>query len=409
MDELNEMLLHLRFSSLTRLKLQGTVFCSHGKDSICAPFNDNNGSLFARVALLTDKNDVGFNLQPASLQSVLLHELAALPLKAFVPSGMSLACLPTVSSVINAAAYNRNQTILAADWSHNPAAAILDIMFWEAQQFEPSLAKPAYFTDMTDIVYTFEWQAADTLFFEPQHPSLVVKTWPCRGSLGMSQSASVAAATAVQVLHKHKEVSLATMTLHATGSLEGLFTGQIPAVASGAMAGILKNLPYEMPFLTSDLQFTDPARVKPVCGLSTDAPQTSLETDLFGFEMGGGATHRPLLTYSTGGSADQSSKIKTIANARTYAITGGLGGLGLLTASWMAGCGASALVLLSRSGIASTASTIAKCSMLALVVVAKSDVSFNEDAHLMADVTRGQQHCFGGIMHTAGLQVGCSS
>ena len=88
----------------------------------------------------------------------------------------------------------------------------------------------------------------------------------------------------------------------------------------------------------------------------------------------------------------------------TYLITGGLGGLGLLLAAWMAGRGARHLVLMGRTGASAAArEAIDKLLQTGVeIVVAEADVSRRQDvARVLADIgataspLRGVMHCAG--------------
>ncbi len=104
-----------------------------------------------------------------------------------------------------------------------------------------------------------------------------------------------------------------------------------------------------------------------------------------------------------------SSAIDHEANAlrsdATYLITGGLGGLGLTVAHWMARSGAGTIVLMGRHG-PSEGQTIAIREIEragATVIVAKGDVSVaNDVARVLADVKESQPR-LRGIIHAAGV------
>jgi hypothetical protein len=302
-------------------------------------------------------------------------------------------------------------------------------MQWRmAQQLEPSLAASAQGIDLSDLVYQVEWQAADSLagaaasaaICQPQ--LALVSGSSSRGSarqlaaLQLCQTASAAAADAVQLLHSHRSSQLKAVALHTTGSLpaQHQLAPAPPAVGAASIAGIMKNLPYEMPFMSSQLLDIDASSTSgagsSAYAMSAALLAASLQADLYGVAARGGTLHRPLLMYAAAGT-DSSSPAGHQATApvdgsSTYAITGGLGGLGMLTANWLAGSGARSLVLLSRSGQAASAGDVAAIlNSPALVVVSKCDVSFSEDARLLAATARAQSHRFGGIVHTAGLQV----
>ncbi|HEX8109872.1 MAG TPA: SDR family NAD(P)-dependent oxidoreductase [Kofleriaceae bacterium] len=123
-----------------------------------------------------------------------------------------------------------------------------------------------------------------------------------------------------------------------------------------------------------------------------------------------GTAHVPrVVPYVTGRSRRQPSSLRDISAVvrpdAIYAITGGLGGLGLVVAQWMASQGARQLVLIGRSPPSSTAENV----IAALrrdgveVTTAQADVT---DRDAMAELLRAlssQAHPLRGIVHAAGI------
>jgi acyl transferase domain-containing protein/acyl-CoA synthetase (AMP-forming)/AMP-acid ligase II/NADPH:quinone reductase-like Zn-dependent oxidoreductase/acyl carrier protein len=90
---------------------------------------------------------------------------------------------------------------------------------------------------------------------------------------------------------------------------------------------------------------------------------------------------------------------------RTYLITGGLGGLGLLVAQWMVEQGARRLVLMGRSAPAPAVAEVLERLRLAgaQITIARADVSEAAQlANVLADSARALPP-LGGIMHAAGV------
>jgi len=90
-------------------------------------------------------------------------------------------------------------------------------------------------------------------------------------------------------------------------------------------------------------------------------------------------------------------------------LTGGLGGLGMLTATWAAGNGCNAVILLGRSGVLSSGSASSSAALLLAgelqVVLAKADVSLSEDASGAMHVSSSLEYSLGAIIHAAGVQT----
>ena len=84
-------------------------------------------------------------------------------------------------------------------------------------------------------------------------------------------------------------------------------------------------------------------------------------------------------------------------------LTGGTGGLGLLTARWLAQRGARALVLASRSGaLAACGGEWARCGRAARVRVERCDAAEPSHGSLVAGCAQARRRC-AGVWHAAGV------
>lgn len=94
----------------------------------------------------------------------------------------------------------------------------------------------------------------------------------------------------------------------------------------------------------------------------------------------------------------------TVRPDRGYLVTGGLGGLGLVTAAKLVDLGARHLTLVSRSGRATeeAARLLAELSERAEVEVVRADVSRPEDVERLAGLLHTAARPLGGIVHAAG-------
>lgn len=392
--------------------------------SICRPSKLGGWHLhmFSGLAPVTAKAADGFLSPPAVLQAAALDCGGAGNPLAGVPAGASLAHVPTSAVKSNIVLHSGNGDALlpAADGSSVHGASLLGVRFCAAHQLEPTLADARQMLDASQTLYSLEWQASHSLTTQAlvhlsDRPTPALATaLPARRRTGLclSQAASTAAAGAVQMLHAHQAVGLTTVALHSVDGVPARLQ-PIPvraAVGAAAIAGLLKSLPFEMSCTSEQLDIGATA-----CGqkhsftLAAAALPTSMQADLYGVAARGSTLHRPLMTYKSAGSSD--SGISAAPSWGPHAITGGTGGIGLLTAGWLAGCGVPAVILLSRSGMAASAADGAaamRASATSLVLIAKCDVSSSEDAHLLARIARAQHDAFAGIVHAAGLQV-CSS
>ena len=131
-------------------------------------------------------------------------------------------------------------------------------------------------------------------------------------------------------------------------------------------------------------------RVIHVCSLAThrDEPELIL--------FGGGNQKGPRLMNAP----KANSEIVDVSGA-SHVVTGGLGGLGLLTGRWLASEGAPAVVLVSRSGRMAQSGAF-EWSLLkqtaAKVHIQRSDVANQVDTHRLILTAAG-----GGTPHTRGL------
>lgn len=105
---------------------------------------------------------------------------------------------------------------------------------------------------------------------------------------------------------------------------------------------------------------------------------------------------------ATAMSASSSAVIKPHA---TYLITGGLGGIGLRTASWLAANGARHLVLMGRgSGSEIAVSAVAEMERSgASVRMVQGDVTKKDDVASVLDIIRREMPPLRGIIHSAGV------
>ncbi|NEB78124.1 SDR family oxidoreductase, partial [Streptomyces sp. SID14478] len=89
---------------------------------------------------------------------------------------------------------------------------------------------------------------------------------------------------------------------------------------------------------------------------------------------------------------------------RTYLVTGGLGGLGLVTARRLAALGARHLTLVSRSGepAEEAAPLLAELAEHAELAVVRADISSPEDVRELVRRIEEGPHRLGGIVHAAG-------
>lgn len=383
--------------------------------------------MHAMLVSLTSKAADGFILHPTVIQALVIN-CSSSNRHSSVPMGVVCSCLPTVPTRAEAVVYSAadSQLDLTAPGvrhiSHH-AASMEGLHYSSAAlPVEP----PSFGGAASDCIYVVMWQAAESLAgiqVPPAQPlpslraSSAARRHQPVGPLVMCQAASVAAADTVQLLHGHRSSTLKDICVCTLGSVpidQGFIASQ-QAIRAAAISAVLKNLPYELPSHSSQLFDVDPTDRNSVLSgtlsLGTLRPSTLPESDMYGVAARYGALYRPLLTYTASGNnsnvvPNETEAASAVSKHRSYVITGGLGGLGMLTALWFAHSGVRIVVLLSRSGLSANADAAAITGSLALITTAKCDVSFSEDAHLLVAIACAQNWQLGGIAHTAGLQVG---
>jgi malonyl CoA-acyl carrier protein transacylase len=101
----------------------------------------------------------------------------------------------------------------------------------------------------------------------------------------------------------------------------------------------------------------------------------------------------------------QSRQALPISENGSYLITGGLGGLGLKVADWLAGQGAKHLILIGRSAASETArheiNLLKKAGTR--VTVMSADVSKQDDITRVFETIKASAHLLRGVVHTAGV------
>lgn len=389
--------------------------------AILSGYNGRKGNLdmFSGLATNQVKTRDTYIVHPAVLQTCTLESKDG-SLLAGVPASFSYGCLPTASTLICYTSWQTDGLAIATrgcGQPHNtnqPAVSLQGVAFRIGLDVDAALIEHKAVLDLSNSIYEIEWLVSDV----HQSSSLnllglsahLLKS-NCKAPLGLSQTASLAAADVLQMLHSHRKVMMKTLTVKSAGTLPAQLqpVPQLPAVAGAAIASILKNLPYEMPSVRSavvDLDVNESGSTNTYL-LSVDAPPARILADMYGAAIRGGASCRPQLGYNDSTNKNKMSPAVAIKMDSTYIITGGLGGIGLMTSNWTARSGAMALVLLSRTGTAvgRTCPTIVQQSGSTLMVLAKCNVLFSEDSLLLTQLANSLTCPSNGIMHTAGLQV----
>lgn len=371
----------------------------------------------------------GFIVHPCRLQSG-TQEAKQGRLLTGAPSAIETACLFSKCGTLAAALWHgsgKSVTLSSNDCTTNgktaksdrwqPKLVLHGLSFHIEQRLSAATVEPSNMLNTSQNVYAMEWRAVDHWpnaskadFFKLAMAALQIRQ---SNVLPPSQTASLAAANAVQMLqarHGH-DIAMKAFTLVSFGSVsiqKQLAQGR-PAAQGAAIEGILKNLPFEMPNLNAavlDVDTESPATSSSYM-LAAVVPPAISQADLYGAAVRSGSLLKPLLTYIASPKSHYASDTVAIKCDRHYILTGGLGGIGLMTAHWLCCGGTKALTLTGRSGTTmqlSHPSIVSKRIKTHLVLV-KCDVSVSEDAHLLARVVEDGSSRFGGVFHSAGVQV----
>ena len=366
-------------------------------------------------------------LYPASLQSLLLPSGIEAPLLATVQSTLLPGSLSPSAVAINTATAPTNCTSiqLFSDQARSQSS-VHEAEFLPASRLGLKPANTAI--DGAELLYSLAWQAIA--------PASSAPLFPSRSAALLRRSAdhyqgdeSLAGAEVARLLAHHRETLPSNeLTMVSSSAVPVLAVpGHVSDhVAAAFVSGVLKNLPYELPAVKlqafdQDAAFAAGAGATPGSFAFTAAhaaPSAAWgASDMYGAVSAAGMVLRPLLSYSkttsatrTVGSAalSQGSTTPALHSKISTIITGGLGGLGSMTATWAAGSGAGALVLLGRSGCLPAGSWSGINGLLhsqALVVMAKADASFSEDADNAVSMAASTDLPLGSVFHAAGIQI----
>lgn len=393
--------------------------------------------LVGSLSRLSTKAADSYLLHPAVLEAALWSSSLGRDGECTIPAALACVALQGAAApVADVAAGGTGCRRLMVARSNAAAATVDGLLLVPACKLVPELMESASTSDISQLIYTIDWQAsadlgiADSALAAPAsapalhgRPSVGNARASPLAPMELAQAAVLASSDALQALHSHRELMPGkSVTLHAAGGLAGLWQlgggQQHPNVGAAAIAGVLKNLPYELPMLSS--QAVDASPETATCSrerawsLTAATLPAAWSADLYGVAAAGGVLHVPRLAYRAPGSGvtqgagdDAPGPALAVSRHTACLITGGLGGLGLTTSRWMTGAGAGGLVLLSRSGQAASAAdgaALAAASYAAMVTALKCDVSYSADAAGMFS-TAAASLPLAGLVHAAGLQA----
>lgn len=283
------------------------------------------------------------------------------------------------------------------------------------------LKAPSSGLDASELLYNIDWQATAPASVPLSMPTqLSQKALLFRAAGYYKGDESVAGAEVARLLAHHREALPSNeLTMISASSITPIAApGHVQDhVAAAFVSGVLKNLPYELPDMKLQVVDQDAAMTAGSFALTSGHSAASHwgAADMYGAVSSTGAVYRPLLSYGSSLTSPPSTTLPAFAavdsksSSKTASIiTGGLGGLGSMTASWASGLGVGALVLLGRSGYLASGAWYGTGSLLrsnSLVVMAKADASFAEDAAEAIQTAVATNVPLASMIHAAGIQV----
>ncbi len=251
-----------------------------------------------------------------------------------------------------------------------------------------------------------------------------------------AQSATISAAHFLQFLQHHRKLPTQAMSIVHAAVTHPTPEGSRAAadLAPASVQGIIRCFPYELPQMKIALHQSDPlaAGIAAQSGLSIipvgHAASSGLVADAFGRSSQQGVISVPQMGYNPAAGTAVSNPISTTPGSAHLSglgpvcggmpdtpgaqsglmVTGGLSGLGLMSAEWVLQNGSAHAVLLGRTGrMAGSAEAALVSSTARCIQAMRCDVAVSTEGQEAAAAAACGGWKLGGILHAAGLQV-CS-
>lgn len=285
-------------------------------------------------------------------------------------------------------------------------------------EFPQGSANDMFRDVLHELMYEMEWKAGE------HQQAVVVPSTTClapnwhsasfsRPSLArpveLCQAASASTASMLEIITAAKLSGVKNLQAQARRCLlvEHCIASSFISTSSAAALAILNNLPYELPSITAHLCQSDQGRLGKDSTVSLGWQPS--EHDMYGVAALGGVNFHPKLVYTyeshTGPSVATFMTSAQETTRFTCVVTGGLGGLGMLTAQWLSSSTPCALVLSSRLGLAQGTHKRIWEGEANLVTCAKCDVCFMEGTQALVSIASSQDQNFCGTVQAAGAQV----
>jgi len=169
------------------------------------------------------------------------------------------------------------------------------------------------------------------------------------------------------------------------------------AAEQAAQIGLARTVALEHPELRCSCIDLDPGRPGDVAGLVAELIADDDEQEV---ALRGAARHVGRVVRRASIPGGRGPEIR---GDGTYLITGGLGGLGLAVAGWLAGRGAGHLVLLGRAGVTTEAQRLAIAALPTQVTVVRADVVDRDKLVALLATIAASGRPLAGVVHAAGV------
>ena len=250
-----------------------------------------------------------------------------------------------------------------------------------------------------------------------------------------AQQATTSAANFLQILRHHRLLRRQAISVSHASAVHATPERALDAadMAPASVQGIVRCFPYELPQMQVSLHQTD-AHAPGMAlhsGVSISMPKGAETSDVvgdaFGRALQQGVMSLPRMAYhsipatpqdtytgvmppeslpSTSSKPTCDGRFSTPGAQSGFMVTGGLSGLGLMSAEWMLQNGSAHAVLLGRTGrMAGLAEATAVSSTVSCTHAMRCDVAVSTEAQAAAAAASCGGWQLGGVLHAAGLQA----
>lgn len=361
-----------------------------------------------------------YGLHPALLQSVMVPTMTEVESATLTALDVALVQPGSTSGAVPASLHGDGSyaAFFVDGAPDKPAVQLHEATFAPARRHGHRNGDELISKQAAQMVYSLAWQAAVP---QPSISGHAPEVTLMRGSALHAADPALAGADLSRLLAHHRERVPTNSLLMIGYGVDGqsvVTPHQAADCASAAfVSGMLKNIPYELPFMQVQLVDHDPngalARTAGNFSIANQMASDAWQADLYGAAARGGALLRQLMVYDVDDRQYASRSFEnrfwdttaTVQRTEMRLVTGGFGGLGMLTATWSADQGASGLMLLGRTGYLSASGHGSKLQDCAtLLIMSKADTACTEDVAGALDFATNSSFALATVIHAAGVQ-----